>query len=541
MKKVLALVAVFSAAISSQAEMSLAEKIALAKKMADAAAAGNEESGLVVNGSFDFAKIVEKYRGGRAESDKTALPAPSEPEEPREGAAAREPAPAAPKARKRAELSPAESPKGAAKPPRAGEPSEVARKSAQEGKTPLAVLPDEIPIKPVKPRYVVDTSDFKNGYYAPGGDSGPIPEPEKPAPISSWSNGAFFLVTDDGRSISTARRILEEASAMFAEFESGGLQDVRLGDKIVVQLVSDAEKFKDAAEYAMDKNGGVTVTVLWNERLGFARFCRLISGALLRKMIFERNGSAVRECPMWLDEALSVSLQCRAKFGMLGELADISSRTPPKGLADVLKIRSIASETDSADCFWTLKTVERLCAKSGKFWPMVVFLAEADAQKSFAEISKLAPERFDAVWGCYISGEVWSRAGGVRGTEASREEIVRLAFLQAEDASGEPLGLNPSDVWEHRENRLVRYNAERRLAEIKIALPRINPLYAEALVDLGRLYEAALDDDRDEFDAASKAFASNLESADRLSERARGMLGAPAKPRNPSPQTRKIL
>ena len=57
----------------------------------------------------------------------------------------------------------------------------------------------------------------------------------------------------------------------------------------------------------------------------------------------------------------------------------------------------------------------------------------------------------------------------------------------------------------------------------------------------GRLYEAALDDDRDEFDAASKAFASNLESADRLSERARGMLGAPAKPRNPSPQTRKIL
>ena len=82
-------------------------------------------------------------------------------------------------------------------------------------------------------------------------------------------------------------------------------------------------------------------------------------------------------------------------------------------------------------------------------------------------------------------------------------------------------------MWEHRENSIVRYNAERRLTEIKIALPRINPLYAEALVDLGRLYEAALDDDEDEFEAASDAFASNLEKADRLSKRARDMLYSP--------------
>ena len=526
MKKFLALIAVFSAAFLSQAEMSLAEKIALAKKVADAAAAGKEESGLVVNGGFDFAKIVEKYRSGPAESDKIALPAPSEPArlEPSSGDG---PGRADSEDKKLAELPPAEASAESADKGAEPRPADMPTESAGEKKKPpIAVLPDEIPIKPVKPKYVVDTSDFKNGYYVPGGDSAPLPEPEK-APISSWSNGAFYLMTDDGRSISTARKILEEASAMFAEFENGNLQEIRLGDKIVVQLVSDGEKFKDAAEYVMDKNGGVTVTVLWNENLDFARFCRLVSGALLRKMIFERNGRIVRECPMWLDEALSVSLQCRAKFGMLGELADISSRTPPRGLAEVLRIASISSETDSADCLWTLKTLERLCARSGKFWPLIVFLSEADAQKSFAEIAKLAPERFDAVWGCYISGEVWSRAGGVRDTEESREEIVRLAFLQAEDVSGEPLGLNPSDVWEHRENSLVRYNAERRLTEIKIALPRINPLYAEALVDLGRLYEAALDDDEDEFEAASNAFASNLEKADRISKRARDMLYSP--------------
>ena len=48
--------------------------------MADAAAAGKEESGLVVNGGFDFSKMLENYGSEIAQSDKTALPAPSEPE-----------------------------------------------------------------------------------------------------------------------------------------------------------------------------------------------------------------------------------------------------------------------------------------------------------------------------------------------------------------------------------------------------------------------------------------------------------------------------
>lgn len=80
MKKIAAAVAVIAYCIAAGGEISLAEKIALAKKMADAAAAGKEESGLVVNGGFDFSKMLEKYGSEIAQSDKTALPAPSEPE-----------------------------------------------------------------------------------------------------------------------------------------------------------------------------------------------------------------------------------------------------------------------------------------------------------------------------------------------------------------------------------------------------------------------------------------------------------------------------
>ena len=97
-------------------------------------------------------------------------------------------------------------------------------------------------------------------------------------------------------------------------------------------------------------------------------------------------------------------------------------------------------------------------------------------------------------------------------------------FEQIKAILVDELGLNPADAWKYRENTLVRYNIERRLMEIKVALPRINPLYAEALVNLGRVFEAALDDDKDEFDDASKAFAEKFAEADKVSDTARKML-----------------
>ena len=543
MKKIAAAVAVIAYCIAAGGEISLAEKIALAKKMADAAAAGKEESGLVVNGGFDFSKMLEKYGNDIAQSDKTALPAPSEPEEPT-APDLPQPIPAPATAFEKVGKTSKKSDDAGSKKVLESQQGQDGAKIAEETGTQTArsttkdvkkstdaqhggnrvVLPDEVPVNPVKPKYVVDTSKLKNGYYVKDADSA-LPQPEEnSAPILSWSNSAFYLITGDGDSISLARKILEGASSMFYEFETGEGGDIKLGDKIIVQIVTDAEKYKNAAQYSMDKNGGVTLTVLWNEKLDFAHFCRLVSGALFRKAIYERSGKVVRECPMWLDEALSVYLQCRVKLGLTGEFADISAENPPRPLKEILGKTAILSENDSAECFWTLKTLERLSSRDGKFWPLLMKLSAMDAQKSYAEIEKLSPQNFEIVWNCFISGEIWSRVGGVYNTRASRNEIVRLSFLQAEDTSGEPLGLNPADAWKYRENTLVRYNIERRLMEIKVALPRINPLYAEALVNLGRVFEAALDDDKDEFDDASKAFAEKFAEADKISDTARKML-----------------
>ena len=53
----------------SDAPVSLAEKIALARRMADEAAEGKAESGRVVNGNFDFNAELAKFRASMRSED----------------------------------------------------------------------------------------------------------------------------------------------------------------------------------------------------------------------------------------------------------------------------------------------------------------------------------------------------------------------------------------------------------------------------------------------------------------------------------------
>jgi len=554
MRKFFAIFAIFTiCAGAAVAEMSLAEKIKLAKKIADAAAQGREDSGLVVGGGgADLSKLAQKYRDF-ATDDSSALPevAPVQPAEfeqtqpaevaqlqPAEVAeeASVQPAVAASEKTQKpvaAEKKPAaeicQSRADKTPPAEAPQPVAQAQKSEEAAEPPSEILPPVLPEKNIPknknpaPKYVVDTSDFINGHYVPNKSELPeIPQPE--AQIIQWSNGAFHLVGESELLIGKAQKVLDAAVAQFADYESGGLEKLKFSDKIVVQLVGDPKKAAEISPYAVDKNGSITITVLWDESLEFPYFCKLVSGALFRKLMFVKYGKIVRQCPVWLDEAFSVALQCRVKSGRLSEIVETAIQTPPRPLPDILGIEKIASVSDSADCFWALRSIERLTARTGKFIPTLAKISQLAPDAAFAEIEKTSPKNFSIRWNCTVCGEIYSRAGGVRSTKTSREDIMRLAYIQAEDVSGEPVGLNPSQVWQFRDNKIVRFNLERRLAEIKIIFPRTNPLYAQTLVELGRILEAALEDDSDEYEDASAAFAENLARADALAETARKML-----------------
>lgn len=380
MRKFFAIFAIFAiSAGAAVAEMSLAEKIKLAKKIADAAAQGREDSGLVVGGGgADLSKLAQKYRDF-ATDDSSALPAvaPAQPAE----VAQLQPAAVAEEASAKPPVAASEEKAVAAVPekkpaaeirqpradktptPEAPQPVAQAPKSSEAAAEPQPeILPPVLPEKNIPknknpaPKYVVDTSDFINGHYVPNKSELPeIPQPE--AQIVQWSNGAFHLVGESELLIGKAQKVLDAAVAQFADYESGGLEKLKFSDKIAVQLVGDPKKAAEISPYAVDKSGSITITVLWDESLEFPYFCKLVSGALFRKLLLVKYGKTVRQCPVWLDEAFSVALQCRVKSGRLSEIVETAIQTPPRPLRDILGI-------EKSRQYPTVRTVFGRCGAS---------------------------------------------------------------------------------------------------------------------------------------------------------------------------------
>lgn len=87
---------------------------------------------------------------------------------------------------------------------------------------------------------------------------------------------------------------------------------------------------------------------------------------------------------------------------------------------------------------------------------------------------------------------------------------MRLAIIQTDSQSGERVGVSDLDIFENRE--FILDELEARLMEIKVAMPKMNPLYYNSLVSLGRMYEAALDGDEDDFKAAHSDFWRNTKT-----------------------------
>ena len=247
MRKFFAIFAIFAiSAGAAVAEMSLAEKIKLAKKIADAAAQGREDSGLVVGGGgADLSKLAQKYRDF-ATDDSSALPEvePAQPDEiaqPQPVEVARlQPAAVAEEASAKPPVAASEEKAVAAVPekkpaaeirqpradktpaPEAPQPVAQAPKSSEAAAEPQPeILPPVLPEKNIPknknpaPKYVVDTSDFINGHYVPNKSELPeIPQPE--AQIVQWSNGAFHLVGESELLIGKAQKVLDAAVAQFA-------------------------------------------------------------------------------------------------------------------------------------------------------------------------------------------------------------------------------------------------------------------------------------------------------------------------------------
>lgn len=469
---------------ASKPALTLSQKLALARHLADEAAQGKAETGRVLTGDFDFAKELERCKSlGKI------------PNSPQESIA------------EDSDIT-AESPT-------------VATSKKDDAKTDSST----------KKKYVVDTSkDFINGYYTGivGGDKDASQarkkEIEELAKLEkklsqlpdyfSYKGRLFDLLSDNYRAHTTLIYALGEFEKVFDTYFSNDNQQLVLLKKISIKI-SDEKNPQRNTNLFVSQSGDFTLHIAWTKSLKIEEFCDAIANAVLLKIAYESGGKgAMEKVPIWLKMGIARSLEQSIRFGVSAEMAEISAKVPPE-LPE--KIFALTQTTLSAQShsFWTLVAIEKVIKDKSILSAFIRRVLAGESPKSLSEkMLAFKPLRyydFQIWWRCLITGEIWARMGGLLSAERSVSEVSRLAILQVNTSDGQRVGVSVSKLFEHRD--VLQNEIKQRVLEIKVALSTINPIFYNSLVSLGRMYEAIYEDNLSDFNEAKKQFISDYKYA----------------------------
>ncbi len=519
MRKVVIIVSLccFSIVIADSISVpTLAEKIAIAKRLADEAAQGKAAVGRVIENNFDFASELKKFRElNRPQKQEESIVEDSD------------------ITIAEGESSEEKSKKIDAKNILDSETSQVVEKKIE---------PKKIE-KELKEKYVVDTSkDFVNGYYIGviGDDSAKREERkkeildniERAKKVSSekyfsFNNRLFSLTSDEYNAHSTMIYIVGEFEKLFDLFFSSDDENLSFSKKIWLKVSNEKEGENVAKKtvLSISKSGDFSLYVAWSKNLKIEDFCKAMSEALLMKVAYESGGeAAARKVPQWLKSAFAKAMEQSIRYGVVVDFAQVAADNPPPMPISVFSTQSV-SELSAIHAYWTLVAIEKVGKDKAMLSSFMRSACRGDSPESLVKRLDVFNTRkidFTLWWRCLITGEIWARVGGVLSAERSVEEIARLAVLSVESPDGGRMGVSGSKIWENRE--LYAKEIKLRIIEIKVTLSNINPLYHNVLVSLGEMFEGAENNDESDFNEAKSNFMHDFQVAKNLSNETKKMM-----------------
>lgn len=506
---VCALLAAFQFA-HSDAPVSLAEKIALARRMADEAAEGKAESGRVVNGNFDFNAELAKFRASMRSEDVSLAVDMSAPDDDQQPAQTPAPQPAG-KIAAKADSQPEDKPQAATAPTAAASAAAGGKTQPTEERQ-AASVPD----KP-RAKHVVDTDKgFVNGYYAgrlgDGEDdvkrAAELAKKKTDEPrLYSYDGRLFAIVSDDYSAHSFAIRALRGGEKLFDAYFANADGKLSLARKVDLQFTG--KKTDNPARVSVSKNGDVVLTFGWGKNLRLENFASAVAEGLLYKIAFESGGdAAVRRVPFWLKRAMADLFEQTLRYGVPVEMAERGAKNPPPMPARVFEMNAVSEESLSHP-YWTFVAAMRTAKVDAPRFAYTALAGETP-QKLESRLRKYAPPSadFGLWWRCVLAGEIYARLGGVMSPARSAEEVARLAVLQVDSPDGRA-GVQLDSLLNVSDTDALKLRA----LEIKVAFANINPVYHNSLVSLGKIYEAAAERDSEAFEKARAEFLSDFKNA----------------------------
>lgn len=478
--------------------LTLEQKLALARHLADEAAQGKAETGRVLTGDFDFAKELKRCRalGKIPEASQESI----------------------------------------------SEYSDITADSMSEKDSTKSdkKISEEKPSLPKK-KYVVDTSkDFINGYYTGliGGDEKASQARKKDMLETamlekklsqmpnyfSYKGRLFDIISDDYNAHTTMISVLNEFEKVFDAYFSNENNQLLFSKKILFKLSKEKNPKKNTL-LSIGDTGDFSLYVAWSKSLRIEEFCDAVATTVLAKIAYDNGGKyAVNKVPLWLKMAMARLLEQSVRFGVSMDMAQIASDNPPPLPLAVFSTSS-GTEVTQAHSYWTLVALGKVIKDKSALSSFMRRVVLGNSPKMLVEkIDTFKPNRYDFKlwWRCLITGEIWARMGGVLSPKRSASEIARLAVLQVSTEDGQRVGVSLSKLWEDRD--LLSTEIKQRVLEIKVALSIINSVYYNSLISLGRMYEAVENGDKSDFEKSKRDFSTEYQQARAISSQINSMI-----------------
>ncbi len=355
------------------------------------------------------------------------------------------------------------------------------------------------------------------------------PQELKPADVILTSNTSCFAITSkNNEAMGLVRRYAMISEEIFAEIFSTKFS---FQNRILVRIYDDKTNADGSSCIAKFDAPNAYINIVWDENLIHSDLCMALSDMLLKKIVFTYKGGVAHEkIPLWLGLAFAKSLEYNVRPNAIYNSVKEAMRSEPDSLETILRydVKNVSNLQKAAlNSYWALRVLQGVLpsAKFSEFMAIAINSEEVSRQMEYLDVNMSGHGSLSLRWRNATLGELYSRMGGSMMTmEASFAEIKRLLVITYENDEGVLISVSDKDIWEHKDNRRLAVNMQARILEIKALMLKINSVYFDALLELGRMYQAVLDADEDVFFESKKACLEDFSYAMKIEAKSKALL-----------------
>lgn len=315
--------------------------------------------------------------------------------------------------------------------------------------------------------------------------------------VRTTSNNFFQVAGTDFISVQYVTHMAQEAGEHCAD--ALPLSNA-LPLPILVELVPpDKVGFDGPYTIRPQPNGDVTVSIRWSEDASFEETCQALASAfLVRSAIWRFGHDHAATVPDWLELAMGLGLEIHLRPALRDELLADSRDTASWPLERIFSLKGRAAFGDleaKQQCLWLVEFLRnqspdrehfrRLMAGFLKDLPPIRLLVSAFPDK-------LTDERaMDIWWAVGYQATVRARQAPFFNMDESLAIMRNGSYLTAE-IEGMDVRVGIHELYGYRGNVALAKAARQRVREIKVDLQKINPVYYNALLSMGVVFDSWL-------------------------------------------------